>query len=199
MMVKLIWDGRPWGRDSALPLSRRRVWAREARPTCFHSPVAEILRSGGGGGDDTRDRGRVAQGDRERNDQNRGGHASSRSDPTRVTLVDRRGGDEIQSRILPKRTGSARVRVHVIDVGEKSAKFLPPGRIAGAITGARTRWSVISASRARVFADNAVPGEGEWATSPRSAALITAHRAHYANFGKKSTRHRCRSLLSGGR
>jgi len=27
-----------------------------------------------------------------------------------------------------------RARAHVIDVGEKSAKFLPPGRISGAIT-----------------------------------------------------------------
>jgi len=36
--------------------------------------------------------------------------------------------------------------------------------------------------------------EGEWAISPRPA-VDYAHRAHYANFGKKSTRHRTALLV----
>jgi len=48
--------------------------ARETRRAYFHSPVTEIRQSREGGGNDMRDRGRVAQTDREGDYQNRDDH-----------------------------------------------------------------------------------------------------------------------------
>lgn len=86
-------------------------------------------------------------------------------------------------------------RARDLFAGEKSAKFLPPGRIAGSITGARTRRSVISASRAREFDDNAVPGESEWATSPPAGRLITAHCAQLCKFREEKHAPPCQSFF----
>lgn len=124
--VKFIRDHREERQYSSSFASRAHV------STCFHSPVADILRSRGDGGGDTCDRGRVAQGDRERNDQNRGGHASSRSNPTRVTLVNLRGETSEIHRSRNRSYRSARARASARDRRrQKIGQVLAPGTYRG--------------------------------------------------------------------
>lgn len=105
-----------------------------------------------------------------------------------------------RARVQERRAGSASAVKAPIGRGarrviEKSAKFLPRGRISDAISESRTRRSVISPSWTRVFADNAV---GEWATSPLGRALITALTVHTMQISEREARAAARRL-SGGR